>query len=197
MSDLYAEALITFRDLLDEAKSVGDPEPTAMTVATCDADGRPSARTVLLKDFDERGFVFYTNFNSRKGQQLQANPQAALLFLWKTLRYQVQVKIEGAVQAVSAGEADAYFASRPRASQIGAWASLQSETLDSRATLDQRITDLEREFEGREVARPPHWSGFRVVPDMIEFWYGVPARLHDRHRYERVDGEWTKRLLYP
>jgi pyridoxamine 5'-phosphate oxidase len=197
MSDLYAEALITFRDLLDEAKSVGDPEPTAMTMATCDADGRPSARTVLLKDFDERGFVFYTNFNSRKGQQLQANPQAALLFLWKTLRYQVQVKIEGAVQAVSAGEADAYFASRPRASQIGAWASLQSETLDSRATLDQRITDLEREFEGREVARPPHWSGFRVVPDMIEFWYGVPARLHDRHRYERVDGEWTKRLLYP
>lgn len=197
MSDLYAEALITFRDLLDEAKSVCDPEPTAMTVATCDADGRPSARTVLLKDFDERGFVFYTNFNSRKGQQLQANPQAALLFLWKTLRYQVQAKIEGAVQAVSAGEADAYFASRPRASQIGAWASLQSETLDSRATLDARIADLEREFEGREVARPPHWSGFRVVPDMIEFWYGVPARLHDRHRYERVDGEWTKRLLYP
>lgn len=197
MSDHYAEALITFRDLLDEAKSVGDPEPTAMTVATCDADGRPSARTVLLKDFDERGFVFYTNFNSRKGQQLQVNPQAALLFLWKTLRYQVQAKIEGAVQPVSAGEADAYFASRPRASQIGAWASLQSETLDSRATLDQRITDLEREFEGREVARPPHWSGFRVVPDMIEFWYGVPARLHDRHRYERVDGEWTKRLLYP
>ena len=197
MSDLYAEALITFRDLLDEARSVGDPEPTAMTVATCDAEGRPSARTVLLKDFDERGFVFYTNFNSRKGQQLQANPQAALLFLWKTLRYQVQAKIEGAVQPVSAAEADAYFASRPRPSQIGAWASLQSETLDSRATLDARIADLEREFEGREVARPPHWSGFRVVPDMIEFWYGVPARLHDRHRYERVDGGWTKRLLYP
>jgi len=197
MSDLYAEALITFRDLLDEAKSVGDPEPTAMTVATCDADGRPSARTVLLKDFDERGFVFYTNFNSRKGQQLRANPQAALLFLWKTLRYQVQAKIEGAVQPVSAAEADAYFASRPRASQIGAWASLQSETLDNRTTLDQRIADLEREFEGREVTRPPHWSGFRVVPDMIEFWYGVPARLHDRHRYERADGEWTKRLLYP
>lgn len=197
MSDLYAEALITFRDLLDEARSVGDPEPTAMTLATCDAAGRPSARTVLLKDFDDRGFVFYTNFNSRKGRQLQANPQAALLFLWKTLRHQVQAKIEGAVQAVSAAEADAYFASRPRASQIGAWASLQSETLDSRVTLDQRIADLEREFDGREVVRPPHWSGFRVVPDMIEFWYGVPARLHDRHRYERVDGEWTKRLLYP
>ena len=197
MSDLYAEALITFRDLLDEARAAGDPEPTAMTVATCDASGRPSARTVLLKDFDDRGFVFYTNFNSRKGQQLRANPQAALLFLWKTLRYQVQAKIEGAVQPVSAAEADAYFASRPRASQIGAWASLQSETLDSRATLDARIADLEREFDGREVPRPPHWSGFRVVPDMIEFWYGVPARLHDRHRYERVDGEWTKRLLYP
>lgn len=197
MSDLYAEALITFRDLLEEALSVGDPEPTAMTVATCDAQGRPSARTVLLKDFDERGFVFYTNFNSRKGRQLAANPQAALLFLWKTLRYQVQAKIEGAVQPVGAAEADAYFASRPRASQIGAWASLQSETLDARATLDQRIADLEREFEGREVPRPPHWSGFRVVPDMIEFWYGVPARLHDRHRYECVDGGWTKRLLYP
>jgi pyridoxamine 5'-phosphate oxidase len=197
MSDLYAEALITFRDLLDEAKSVGDPEPTAMTLATCDAGGRSSARTVLLKDFDDRGFVFYTNFNSRKGRQLQANPQAALLFLWKTLRYQVQAKIEGAVQPVSAADADAYFASRPRASQIGAWASLQSETLDARETLDRRIADLEREFDGRAVARPPHWSGFRVVPDMIEFWYGVPARLHDRHRYERVDGEWTKRLLYP
>ncbi len=197
MSDLYAEALVTFRDLLDEARAAGDPEPTAMTVATCDASGRPSARTVLLKDFDDRGFVFYTNFNSRKGQQLRANPQAALLFLWKTLRYQVQAKIEGAVQPVSAAEADAYFASRPRASQIGAWASLQSETLDARATLDARIADLEREFEGREVTRPPHWSGFRVVPDMIEFWYGVPARLHDRHHYERVDGEWTKRLLYP
>ena len=152
---------------------------------------------MLLKDFDDRGFVFYTNFNSRKGQQLRANPQAALLFLWKTMRYQVQAKIEGAVQPVSAGEADAYFASRPRASQIGAWASLQSETLDSRATLDQRVTDLEREFEGREVARPPHWSGFRVVPDMIEFWYGAQFRLHERHRYERIAGEWTRRLLFP
>lgn len=197
MIDLYAEALITFRDLLEEAKSAGDPEPTAMTVATCNSAGKPSARTVLLKEFDERGFVFYTNFNSRKGQQLQANPQAALLFLWKTLRHQIQAKIEGAVQPVSASEADAYFASRPRASQLGAWASLQSETLDSRATLEQRMGDLEREFEGREVARPPHWSGFRVVPDMLEFWYGLPHRLHDRVRYERVDGEWSKRLLYP
>ena len=197
MIDLFAEAMVGFRQLLEEAKASGDPEPTAMTLATLGAGGRVAARTVLLKDFDERGFVFYTNFNSRKGQQLQANPQAALLFLWKTLRYQVQAKIEGAVQPVSAAEADAYFASRPRASQIGAWASLQSETLDSRATLDARIADLDREFEGREVARPPHWSGFRVVPDMIEFWYGVPARLHDRHRYERVDGGWTKRLLYP
>jgi len=197
MSDLYAEALVTFRDLLEEAKSAGDPEPTAMTLATCDASGKPSARTVLLKDFDERGFVFYTNFNSRKGRQLQENPQAALLFLWKTLRHQVQAKIEGSVQPVTEIEADLYFASRPRASQIGAWASLQSETLDARETLEQRKADLERELEGREVARPPHWSGFRVLPDMLEFWYGVPYRLHDRHRYERVDGEWTKRLLYP
>jgi pyridoxamine 5'-phosphate oxidase len=197
MTDLYAEALITFRDLLEEAKSVGDPEPTAMSLATADAAGRPSVRTVLLKDFDHRGFVFYTNLRSRKGRQLTANPQAALLFLWKTLRYQVQAKIEGAVQAVSAEEADAYFASRPRASQLGAWASLQSETLDARETLEARLADLEREHEGREVTRPPHWSGFRVVPDMIEFWYGVPYRLHDRHRYELADGEWSKRLLYP
>jgi pyridoxamine 5'-phosphate oxidase len=197
MTDLYAEALITFRDLLDEAKSVGDPEPTAMSLATADAAGRPSVRTVLLKDFDDRGFVFYTNLNSRKGRQLAANPHAALLFLWKTLRYQVQAKIEGSVQAVSAEEADAYFASRPRASQLGAWASLQSETLDARVTLETRLADLEREHAGREVSRPPHWSGYRVVPDLIEFWYGAPYRLHDRHRYELIDGEWRKRLLYP
>jgi pyridoxamine 5'-phosphate oxidase len=128
---LLAEAIATFRTLLAEATAAGDPEPTAMTVATADARGRPSARTVLLKHVDEQGFVFYTNFDSRKGRQLAANPQAALLFLWKTLREQVQVKVEGTVEPVTAAEADAYFASRPRESQIGAWASLQSQTLDS------------------------------------------------------------------
>lgn len=197
MSDLYAEALDTFARLLDEATRAGDPEPTAMSLATADADGRPSARTVLLKAFDARGFVFYTNYDSRKGQQLTANPQAALLFLWKTLRKQVQVKIEGTVEPVGLDEADAYFASRPRPSQIGAWASLQSQTLDARETFEARFDAFERRFEGADVPRPPHWSGFRVVPERIEFWYGAQYRLHERQYYERVDGQWSRRMLYP
>lgn len=194
---LLAEAIATFCALLAEATAAGDPEPTAMTVATADARGRPSARTVLLKHVDEQGFVFYTNFDSRKGRQLAANPQAALLFLWKTLREQVQVKVEGTVEPVTAAEADAYFASRPRESQIGAWASLQSQTLDSRETLERRIAEFSARFEGGPVPRPPHWSGFRVVPEMIEFWYGAKFRLHERQRYARIEGRWTKRMLYP
>ena len=197
MTDLYAQALDTFASLLKEATDGGDPEPTAMTVATADADGRPSARTVLLKAFDERGFVFYTNYESRKGRQITGNPHAALLFLWKTLREQVQVKIEGTVEPVSLAEADAYFASRPRPSQIGAWASIQSQTLDSRETFEARITAFEKKFEGVDVPRPPHWSGFRVVPELIEFWYGARYRLHERHHYQRMDGQWTLRMLYP
>lgn len=197
MTDLYAEALDTFAKLLEEARAAGDPDPTAMTVATADAQGRPSARTVLLKAFDARGFVFYTNYDSRKGHQLTANPQAALLFLWKTLREQVQVKIEGTVEPVTLAEAEAYFASRPRPSQIGAWASLQSRTLDARDTFEARIDAFEKKFEGMDVPRPPHWSGYRVVPEMIEFWYGARYRLHERQHYERVDGTWSKRMLYP
>ena len=197
MTDLYAQALDTFASLLKEATDGGDPEPTAMTLATADAQGRPAARTVLLKAFDARGFVFYTNYESRKGRQLTENPQAALLFLWKTLREQVQAKIEGTVEPVSLAEADEYFASRPRPSQIGAWASIQSQTLDSRDTFEARITAFEKKFEGMDVPRPPHWSGFRVVPERIEFWYGARFRLHERHHYQRVDGQWTKRMLYP
>ena len=197
MSDLYAEALETFRGLLDQAKASSDLEPTAMTVATVGKNGRPSARTVLLKGFDQRGFVFYTNFESRKGRQLAANPQAALLFHWKLLRDGIQVKIEGTVEPVSAAEADAYFASRPRDSQIGAWASKQSQTLDSRQSLETLIAEYERKFAGGEVPRPPHWSGFRVVPELIEFWYGAKFRLHERQRYERVDGAWHRRMLFP
>ncbi|KFN43435.1 pyridoxamine 5'-phosphate oxidase [Arenimonas oryziterrae] len=199
MTDLHTEALTTFTSLLAEAKAAGDPEPTAMTLATVARNGRPSARTVLLKAFDARGFVFYTNFESRKGRQLAINPQAALLFLWKGLRGKehVQVKIEGTVEPVSAAEADAYFASRPRPSQIGAWASLQSQTLDSRETFEARCASFDREYEGRDVPRPPHWSGFRVVPELIEFWYGAKFRLHERQRYERVDGVWNRRMLYP
>ena len=194
---LYQDALNTFTDLLEQAKRSPDPEPTAMTVATVGRDGRPAARTVLLKAFDERGFVFFTNFSSRKGRQLAANPQAALLFHWKHLREGVQVKIEGTVEPVSAAEADAYFASRPRGSQIGAWASLQSQPLASRELFDRRVADVEKRYEGQDVPRPPHWSGFRVVPERIEFWYGAQFRLHERQCYERIDGAWTQVMLYP
>lgn len=199
MSDLHAEALRTFTDLLAEATAAGDVEPTAMTVATVGRDGRPSARIVLLKAFDERGFVFYTNFDSRKGAQLAINPQAALLFLWKNLRGRehVQARIEGTVEPVSAAEADAYFATRPRPSQVGAWASLQSQTLDSRETFEARFSAFEKKFEGGDVPRPAQWSGFRVVPELIEFWYGAAYRLHERQQYERVGGDWSKRMLYP
>ncbi len=194
---LLFEAFSHFRDLQQRAREAGDPEPTAMTLATTDGRGRVSARSVLLKELDGRGFVFYTNYESNKGQQILTHPQCALLFLWKTLDRQVQVKIEGVAEAVTHCEADAYFAQRPRLSQIGAWASKQSQTLSSRDELLARVREFETRFEGQDVPRPPHWSGFRVVPDMIEFWYGADYRLHDRLRYELRDGEWGKRALYP
>ncbi len=196
---LYQEAITTFRTLLDEAKRGGEPEPTAMTVATSDANGRISARMVLLKNVDEHGFVFYTNYASDKAAQLAAHAQVALCFLWKTLRggAGVQVRVEGRVQKTSDAESDAYFASRDRASQIGAWASLQSQTLPNRETFDERIAMMEKKFDGGPVPRPPHWGGYRIAPDLIELWYGQRARLHERNRYELRDGTWTKRLLYP
>jgi pyridoxamine 5'-phosphate oxidase len=197
MTDLYSEALATFRELLDAARGADDPEPTAMTVATADRHGRPSARSVLLKSCDERGFVFYTHTASQKGRELQENPRAALLFLWKTLGKQVQVRIEGAVDIVDDAEADAYFASRERLSQIGAWASPQSETMDTRAMFEARIAIYESEFAGHAVPRPPGWTGYRVIPDGFEFWYGAPFRLHERQRYDLLDGAWAKRMLYP
>jgi len=195
--ELYQEALHTFGELLDEATRGGEPEPQAMTLATADAHGRISARIVLLKGLDERGFAFYTNYESIKGAQLAQRQNAALCILWKTLRFAIQVRIEGAIEKTSAAESDTYFASRPRASQIGAWASLQSQTLPERATLDERVAEFTRKFEGALVPRPPHWGGYRLQPDMIEFWYGQRARLHDRVRYELADGRWSKRLLYP
>ncbi len=199
MTDLYAEALSTFNLLFEEAKAGRELEANAMTVATATRDGRPSARTVLLKSHDTRGFVFYTHLHSHKGRELLANPHAALLFLWRSLREAgIQVRIEGAVDVVDAAEADAYFATRPRASQIGAWASAQSETLGSREDFDGRIAQVEAEFEGVDVPRPDGWSGFRVVPESFEFWYGVKFRLHERWRYERdAKGQWSKRMLYP
>lgn len=186
-----------FRSLLAQAAESGDPEPTAMTLASADLDGRISARTVLLKDMDERGFVFYTNFASNKGRQLQANPNAALLFLWKTLRLQVQVKIEGQVVPVSAEEADTYFASRPRESQIGAWASMQSAPLTSREALEQRIAHYSAQYSGKAVPRPAHWSGFRLAPSMLEFWFGAPFRLHHRVRHSLEQGQWQSTTLFP
>lgn len=196
---LHSEALATFADLFAQAKAAGIPEPTAMTIASASADGRPSARMVLLKAHDARGFVFYTHLDGRKGRELQANPQAALLFFWKGLGEDgVQVRVEGRVEIVDDTEADAYFARRPRDSQLGAWASDQSETLDARETFEQRFEAAKREFEGRDVPRPSRWGGFRVVPDAIEFWYGAQFRLHERNVYERdADGVWTKRMLYP
>jgi pyridoxamine 5'-phosphate oxidase len=194
---LLVEAVAAVRELIDAARVAGDPEPTAMTLATSDARERLSARIVLLKELDERGLTFYTNYESAKASQLGEQQQAALCLHWKTLRDGVQVRAEGVVEKTSVAESDAYFATRVRASQIGAWASLQSQTLPDRAALDARIAQYEREFEGRSVPRPPHWGGFRLVPDMIELWYGQRARLHDRIRYEQVDGRWSKRLLYP
>ena len=194
---IHNEAVAIVRDLLAEAARAGEPEPTAMTLATADGRGRVSARIVLLKQFDARGAVFYTNYDSAKAEQLAAHPQVALCLHWKKLRDGVQVRIEGAVERTAAAESDAYFATRPRDSQIGAWASLQSQTLPARGDLDARIAQFEGQFADRPVPRPPHWGGYRVVPDLIEVWYGQRARLHERDRYELRDGVWTKRLLYP
>ena len=200
MTDLlYAEALATFGRLLDEATASGIADPNAMALATADADGVPAVRTVLLKSFDERGFVFFTHFDSPKGRDLQANPHAALLFLWRNLREAgVQARVAGGVVRVGDAEADAYFASRPRMSQLGAWASRQSETLASRGEFEARLAEVEARFEGRDVPRPPGWGGFRVVPASFEFWYGAGFRLHERWCYRRgADGHWSRRMLQP
>ncbi len=198
---LTPEILDTFRELLDQARTAGDPEPTAMTLATRDGAGRIAARIVLLKDADEHGFCFFTNYDSAKGAELDAYPQAALCFHWKTAGDPaaggVQVRIEGEVVRLSAAESDAYFATRPRGSQIGAWASLQSQTLPDRDAFDARVARYEREFAGRDVPRPSHWGGYRVAADAVEFWYGAQHRLHQRVRWEWRDGAWTQRLLYP
>lgn len=195
---LYAEALASFDRLFDDALAAGEPDRTAMALATCSLDARPSLRMVLLKAHDERGFAFYTHLDGRKGRELQANPYAALLFHWPRVREGVQVRIEGRVHEVPADEADAYFATRPRGSQIGAWASKQSEPLESRAEFERRYAQVEADFAGREIPRPPRWTGLRVRPRRIEFWYGAQFRLHERWLYERdAAGVWTKRMLFP
>ena len=170
------------------------PEPTAMNLATVDARGRPSSRIMLLKGIDPRGFVFYTNYASRKGREMAANPVAALTFLWKELER--QVRIEGTVEKVTAGESDEYFATRPLGSRVGAWASPQSETLASRDWLEQRWAELGREH-GEQPPRPPHWGGYRVKPEHIEFWQGRLSRLHDRIAYSRLANAWEIVRLAP
>ena len=178
-----------------EARQSEPNDPEAMAVATVGADGRPSVRMVLLKGHDERGFVFYTNYESRKAQQLMENSHAALLFHWKSLRR--QIRIEGPVGKVSAAEGDAYFATRSRDSQLGAWASDQSRPLDSRATFEARFEAVTQRFADMEVPRPPHWSGFRVVPERIEFWQDRAHRLHERRLFTRDGDGWAEGLLYP
>lgn len=184
-----------FQDWMAEAARTEPNDPNAMTLATCTPDGRPSARIVLLKDVDARGFVFYTNQQGRKGGELLANPFAALLFHWKTLGR--QVRVEGAVEGVTDAEADAYYATRPRVSRLGAWASEQSRPLASRAELERRVAEFDARFPGETIPRPPHWSGFRVLPERVEFWQDMPFRLHDRRLYTRSGEGWTTQALYP
>ena len=186
-----------FSEWYDEAERNEMNDANAMTLATVDASGMPNARVVLLKGVDTRGFVFYGNLESAKGQELLAHPKAALCFHWKSLRRQVRVR--GYTEQVSAAEADAYYASRPMGSRIGAWASQQSRPLESRAVLKEAVARFEKEFEGLNPARPRYWSGFRVVPLQIEFWADRPHRLHDRMLFSRPDPDslWTKTRLYP
>jgi pyridoxamine 5'-phosphate oxidase len=169
--------------------------PDAMTLATLGEKGTPVARTVLMKSFDERGVVFHTNRESHKGRQLAAHPKAGICFYWKSL--QRQIHLEGAVSIISAAESDAYFASRARGSQIGAWASLQSRPLDNRTTLEKRIQEFEQKYEGQTVPRPPHWGGYRLAPDTFEFWQEQTYRLHDRIAYKREADKWIIERRYP
>lgn len=185
-----------FQQWFAEAVQAELPEPNAMTLATVAADNRPSARMVLLKDADEAGFVFYTNYESRKGRELAQNPWAALVFWWVELER--QVRVEGFVGRVTAEESDAYFQSRPYGSRLGAWASQQSQVIAGRAVLERRLEELTAAYQDREVPRPPYWGGYRLKPTVIEFWKGRPNRLHDRLQYRlRDDGAWLIERLSP
>jgi len=185
-----------FRRWFDEAIASGSRLPDATTLATATKEGKPSARMVLLKQADEQGFVFYTNYNSRKARELDENPYAALVCYWVQLDR--QVRVEGSVERVSAQESDEYFRTRPRESQLGAITSPQSEVIESREFLEQRVRDFEAMYRDRSVARPAHWGGYRLKPQMIEFWQNRPGRLHDRILYERqADGTWTIKRLAP
>lgn len=198
MSEPIADPIARFKTVFEQALRIPReilPEPTAFALGTVDASGSPSVRIVLLKTVDERGFAFYTNFESRKGRELLETKRAALCFHWQAL--EMQVRVEGDAEPVSDAEADAYFATRARGSQIGAWASAQSQPMARPTELDERVAEVEKRFAGKPVPRPPHWSGFLVRPRRIEFWRGMPSRLHVREVYIRDAGSWRVERLYP
>ena len=189
-----ADPITEFLNAVERAQAHHvDTAPASL--ATADTSGRPSARIVLVRGADARGFVFFTNYDSRKGRELDANPQASLCFYWPTI--DEQIRIEGSIERVAPRESDAYFAGRPRGSQLGAWASQQSGVLPSREALEERYREIERRYEGQTVPRPPFWGGYRLVPQQMEFWYGRPDRLHDRIRYRRSADGWIIERLYP
>lgn len=195
MSALEPNPYSLFAKWMAEAEKSEPNDPNAMALSTVDDQGRPSTRMVLLKGWDEAGFVFYTNLESRKSREMAGNPNVALLFHWKSLKR--QIRVEGQVQPVTAEEADSYFASRPRISQIGAWASLQSRPLEGRFELERRVAEFTAKFGLGDIPRPPHWSGFRVVPRAMEFWHDRPFRLHDRFAYGGDGDDWVPQHLFP
>jgi pyridoxamine 5'-phosphate oxidase len=190
-----ADPLLQFRRWFDEAVTAGVEEPNAMTLATADATGKPSARTVLLKGVDRSGFVFFTNYGSQKGRDLAENPRACLVFFWKALERQVSV--QGRVEKVSRAETEAYFRTRPTGSQLGAWASEQSQVIGSRAELEAKLEEVTARFTGQEIQPPPGWGGYRVIPESLEFWQGRPSRLHDRLRYRKEGEQFVIERLCP
>ena len=195
-ADAAISPIDQFKIWFQQAVDANLTEPNAMTLATISSEGKPSARIVLLKDVDDRGFVFFTNYESVKGQHLLENPQAALVFFW--IELERQVRVEGKAEKVSSAESDAYFSTRPRGSQLGAWVSKQTEVIASREVLQSKLEELEPKYADKEIPRPPHWGGFRLIPSEFEFWQGRPNRLHDRLRYRLAEnGNWIRERLSP